>query len=187
MAHRRAARRLAEPPTGSRPSLTESALTQRLLALDVLAEVSRVAAYWPFGDEPPVTGTINALAARGVSVLLPLGVAGGDLDWALYSGPTTLTQGPWRFAEPASAPLGPPAIATVDAVIVPALAVDQGGARLGRGAGSYDRALARVPLGVPVIAVVYDDEVLADVPTEPHDRVVTHIVTPQRTIAVPCP
>jgi 5-formyltetrahydrofolate cyclo-ligase len=161
------------------------ALTARLLALDVLAQAERVAAYWPFGTEPSPVGAIEALAARGATVLLPVGLADGDLDWAPYAGPDGLTPGRWRFAEPGSAPLGPDSIATVDAVIAPALAVDGSGGRLGRGSGAYDRALARVRPGVPIIAIVYDEEVLDEVPMEAHDRRVTHVVTPRRTVVVP--
>jgi 5-formyltetrahydrofolate cyclo-ligase len=55
-------------------------------------------------------------------------------------------------------------------VLVPALAVDARGNRLGRGGGSYDRALARVGGQVPTIALLYDAELLAHVPAEPHDQ-----------------
>ena len=63
-------------------------------------------------------------------------------------------------------------------VVVPAVAVDRAGVRLGRGGGSYDRVLARVPPGVPVIALLYDGELCAALPAGPHDRRVTAVVTP---------
>jgi 5-formyltetrahydrofolate cyclo-ligase len=50
--------------------------------------------------------------------------------------------------------------------------------RLGRGGGSYDRALGRVPVGTFVCALLYDGEVLDDVPRGPHDRPVTAVATP---------
>ena len=61
---------------------------------------------------------------------------------------------------------------------MPALAVDRRGMRLGRGGGCYDRALGRVPRGTPVCALLHDGELLDEVPCEPHDRPVTHVVTP---------
>ncbi|MDQ1723822.1 MAG: 5-formyltetrahydrofolate cyclo-ligase [Frankiaceae bacterium] len=159
-------------------------LSDRLLALDVLAKARTVAAYWPFGSEPSPVPALEALHARGVTVLLPVGRANGDLDWAPYTGLDGLGAGAWRFAEPSAARVGADAIASVDAVIVPALAVDVRGQRLGRGSGFYDRSLSRVPAGVPIIAIVYDEEVLDEVPTEAHDRPVTVIVTPLRTVVV---
>jgi 5-formyltetrahydrofolate cyclo-ligase len=63
-----------------------------------------------------------------------------------------------------------------DVVLVPALAVDRDGHRLGRGRGYYDRALESVT--APVVAVVYDDDVIDDVPIEPHDRCVDGRLTP---------
>jgi 5-formyltetrahydrofolate cyclo-ligase len=74
--------------------------------------------------------------------------------------------------------LGPDAVATADVVLLPGLAVSTRGERLGRGGGSYDRALGRVPPGRPVLALLYDGELLPAVPAEPHDRPVTGVVTP---------
>ena len=63
-------------------------------------------------------------------------------------------------------------------VLVPGLAASVGGNRLGRGGGSYDRALARVGAGVPIGILLHEDETGLDVPIESHDRRVTHAVTP---------
>ncbi len=70
------------------------------------------------------------------------------------------------------------ALAGVDAVLAPGLAVDRRGIRLGRGAGYYDRALAAVT-GIPVAVLLHDGELVDDeLPAEPHDRSVTAVVTP---------
>jgi 5-formyltetrahydrofolate cyclo-ligase len=69
-------------------------------------------------------------------------------------------------------------VATADVVLVPALAVDRTGMRLGRGGGSYDRALGHVPVGTFVCALLYDGELLDRVPHDDHDRPVTAAVTP---------
>jgi 5-formyltetrahydrofolate cyclo-ligase len=74
---------------------------------------------------------------------------------------------------------GPATVARADIVIVPALAVDAAGNRLGRGGGSYDRALARVGGQVPTIALLYDGELRPSVPAEPHDRPVRAVASPQ--------
>jgi 5-formyltetrahydrofolate cyclo-ligase len=100
----------------------------------------------------------------------------GELDWARYDGP--LVAAGFGLLEPTGPRLGPEAVATADVVLVPALAVDRHGMRLGRGRGYYDRALGRVPVGTPVCALLHDGELLDAVPSEPHDRPVTAAVTP---------
>lgn len=80
--------------------------------------------------------------------------------------------------EPTEPPRGPNAIRAADVVLVPALAVDRTGLRLGRGGGSYDRALARVGSGILTVGLVYDDELVDSVPAEPHDQRLRAVVTP---------
>jgi 5-formyltetrahydrofolate cyclo-ligase len=74
------------------------------------------------------------------------------------------------------------AVARADLVLVPALAVDRGGVRLGRGGGSYDRALTRVGPGIPTIALLYDGELLDEVPADDHDQRVRLVARPSAGI-----
>jgi 5-formyltetrahydrofolate cyclo-ligase len=97
----------------------------------------------------------------------------------VYGGPPSLVPARRGLLEPVGPRLGPDAVATADVVLVPALAVGRDGVRLGRGGGSYDRALARVPVGTFVCALLYDEELLAEVPRADHDRAVTAVVTPR--------
>ena len=138
-----------------------------------------IAAYYSVGAEPGTHGLVYALWKRGSYVLLPLLRPDGDLDWASYEGPDSLVPGPRGLLEPGEPPRGPGAVARADVVLVPALAVDRAGNRLGRGGGSYDRALARVGPLVPLIALVYDAELLDHVPAEPHDVKVRAAVSPR--------
>jgi len=137
-----------------------------------------IAAYYSVGAEPDTRGLLFALWKRGSYVLLPLLRPDGDLDWASYEGPESLVPGPRGLLEPGEPPRGPGAVARADVVLAPALAVDRAGNRLGRGGGSYDRALARVGPLIPVIALLYDDELLGHVPAEPHDTPVRAAVRP---------
>jgi 5-formyltetrahydrofolate cyclo-ligase len=141
-----------------------------------------VAAYVSVGSEPGTRGLIFALWKRGAYVLLPLLRPDNDLDWASYEGPDSLVAGPRGLLQPAEPPRGVSAITSADLVVVPALAADRQGNRLGRGGGSYDRALARVGPAVPTIALLYDDELLAEVPAGARDQRVRAVAQPSQGI-----
>jgi 5-formyltetrahydrofolate cyclo-ligase len=121
-----------------------------------------VAAYVSTGGEPG-TGPLMSVLAEA-RVIVPVLLPDRDLDWAVAGNPDT--------------PLGIEAIADASLVLVPALAVDRSGNRLGRGGGSYDRALTRVRQGQPVLAVVHDEEVLEAIPVDRHDVSVDGALTP---------
>lgn len=154
------------------------ALRDTLLEMPEMGMAGTVAAYYSVGAEPDTRRLLYALWKRGTYVLLPLLLPDGDLDWASYEGPDSLVPGPHGLLEPGEPPRGPGAISRADIVLVPALAVDNAGNRLGRGGGSFDRALARVAPTIPVIALLYDDELVDELPAAPHDRPVTAVARP---------
>ncbi len=133
-----------------------------------------VAAYASVGTEPATDDLLAALRGAARTVLLPRLLADGDLDWAAYDG--DLRPGPRGLREPAGPALGPDAVAECVLVVVPALAVDRAGTRLGRGGGSYDRALARTT-GL-VVAALHAGELVDRLPVEPHDRPVHAVALP---------
>jgi 5-formyltetrahydrofolate cyclo-ligase len=155
------------------------AIRDALLDRPEIQMAGTVAAYYSVGAEPDTRGLIFALWKRGSYVLLPVLRPDGDLDWASYEGPDSLVPGPRGLREPGEPRRGVDAITRADAVLVPALAVDRTGRRLGRGGGSYDRALARVAPLIPLIALLYDDELLDYVPAAPHDIPVRATVAPR--------
>ena len=156
-----------------------AALTRFVLDLPEVQAARSAAAYISIGTEPPTADLVVALRSRGVRVLLPVLRDDLDLDWADYDGPGSIAQRSTRgLWEPSGSLLGVHAVSQVDVVVVPALSVDETGARLGRGGGSYDRALARVPANCPVVALLYDGELATALPSDPHDRQVTIVVTP---------
>jgi len=158
------------------------ALRDAVLELPQAQMAGTIAAYYSLASEPDTHGLVYALWKRGSYVLLPLLRPDADLDWASYEGPDSLRPGPRGLAEPAEPPRGMEAVTRADLVLVPALAVDRGGIRLGRGGGSYDRALARVGPGVPTIALVYDGELLDEVPADDHDQRVRLVARPSAGI-----
>ncbi len=150
----------------------------RALAAVVLPVSGTVCAYHPVGAEPGSGTLLDGLLTRGHRVLLPVVAADGPLDWAVYTG--ALRSGPFGLLEPDGALLGPGAIVGAALVLVPALAVDGTGVRLGRGGGHYDRSLPLAGDGVPLVAVVRDDELVDELPAEPHDVRMTGVLTPGR-------
>ncbi|MGV9337639.1 5-formyltetrahydrofolate cyclo-ligase [Streptomyces sp. NPDC003688] len=161
------------------------ALAGQALLLPELAAARTVAAYVSVGGEPGTRALLDTLRARGVRVLLPALLPDNDLDWAEYTGPGSLAPvrhgGRMELLEPSGPRLGPDAVASADAVLLPGLAVDARGMRLGRGGGSYDRVLARLESAgarPALVVLLYDTEVVARVPAEPHDRPVHAVVTP---------
>jgi len=157
-------------------------LRDSVLSLPEIQMAGTVAAYVSVGTEPQTRGLIFALWKRGTYVLLPLLLGDYDLDWASYEGPDSLAEGPRGLLEPTEPPRGVQAVTSADLVIVPALAVDSGGMRLGRGGGSYDRALARVGAAVPTMALIYDHELLDEVPAGDHDQPVRMVARPGQGI-----
>ncbi|MBF4766647.1 5-formyltetrahydrofolate cyclo-ligase [Nocardioides agariphilus] len=154
------------------------AIAEHVLATPEIGRTATITAYVSIGTEPGTTQLLESLVALGKRVILPVVLPGLDLDWSVYDGPTSLAPARMGLLEPVGPRLGVEAVATADLLLVPGLAASATGDRMGRGGGCYDRALARVPVGTPVWALLYDDEVGVDVPTEPHDRSVTGAVTP---------
>jgi 5-formyltetrahydrofolate cyclo-ligase len=157
-------------------------LRDAVLGLPEAQMAGTVAAYVSVGSEPATRSLIYAFWKRGAYVLLPLLRPDNDLDWASYEGPDSLAAGPRGLLEPTEPPRGTGAITSADLVIVPALAADRAGHRLGRGGGSYDRALARVGASVSTVALLYDDELLDEVPAGQHDQRVRLVGQPAQGI-----
>ncbi|MGW7261973.1 5-formyltetrahydrofolate cyclo-ligase [Streptomyces sp. NPDC054842] len=164
---------------------TGRALAARALELPELAHAGTVAAYGSVGSEPGTLALLDALRARRVRVLLPVLLPDNDLDWGAYTGEASLVSvrhgARMALLEPAGERLGPAAVTDADAVLLPGLAVDGRGMRLGRGGGSYDRVLARLERAgadPALVVLLYDTEVVERVPAEPHDRPVHAAVTP---------
>jgi 5-formyltetrahydrofolate cyclo-ligase len=167
------ARRLAR--TADDRSAATAAVTTALL--DGLAGASVVAAFAPDETEPGHGRLPAAYSRLGARILLPVvPEEGRALLWAVGTG--GLVPGRFGLLEPVGPRLGPTAIGTADVVVVPALMVARNGARLGRGGGYYDRALRHVRPGAVLVAVVFDDELLDELPVEAHDRQVHAVVTP---------
>ncbi|MFG2650988.1 5-formyltetrahydrofolate cyclo-ligase [Streptomyces sp. NPDC048436] len=160
-------------------------LADSAMELPELAGARTVAAYVSVGSEPGTRALLDALHARGARVLLPVLLPDNDLDWAPYEGEGSLARvqhpGKIQLLEPSGTRLGPDAVVAADVVLLPGLAVDERGMRLGRGGGSYDRVLARLGRSgadPALVVLLYDTEVVAHLPQEAHDKPVHAVVTP---------
>lgn len=167
-------------------SADADAIARVLLEQQEVRSARCVAAYVSMPGEPGTGPLRAALKARSIRILLPIVLEHGVLDWAYDEGP--LQPGRMRLGgdEPAGPRLGTAAIGLADVLIIPALAVDTLGSRLGQGSGYYDRALRLVDPSVMVIAVVFEEELLdaavEAVPFEAHDHPVHAVVTPYRCL-----
>ncbi|OBK17625.1 5-formyltetrahydrofolate cyclo-ligase [Mycobacterium asiaticum] len=156
----------------------------------LVAPHSTVCAYVPVGSEPGSLDMLDALLRRAGRVLLPIARTSVDdtplpLQWAEYR-PGGLVSAQWGLLEPAPPWLPGAALGDAGLALVPALAVDRRGVRLGRGRGFYDRSLAARDPRARLVAVVRDDELVDELPSEPHDVPMTHALTPGRgLIALP--
>lgn len=159
------------------------AIALHLLATPVIARASRVACYLSMPSEPGTGPALTALADHGVEVIVPISHDDHTLGWVVFDPAAPLVTTGLGIPEPDSTHLGPGALTRCDVVIVPALAVDHAGHRLGRGAGYYDRALNDVT--APVCAIVFTHELLPEVPHEPHDVPVQMAVTPAGLFRIP--
>ena len=167
------ARRRQRPPA----ERAAAAAAVAAALLHGLARARTFAAYVPEETEPGYGRLPAAYTQLGARVLLPVVPGGGrELVWAVDTG--RLAPGRFGLLEPVGPRLGATAVGTADVVVVPALAVSRDGVRLGRGGGYYDRALRHARPGAVLVAVVFDDEFLDEVPTEAHDHRVTAVVTP---------
>lgn len=168
-------------PTAERATETKSLQTQ-ISAL--AADAGTVCGYIPVGSEPGAAAgdsvpMLDGLSLAGVRVLVPIARTGMPMQWAEYRA-GVLVPAPFGLREPPPPWLAPESIAEASVILVPALAVDRRGVRLGRGAGFYDRALPMAAPSARLIAVVRDEEVVDELPAEPHDVPMTHALTPGR-------
>jgi 5-formyltetrahydrofolate cyclo-ligase len=162
-AHIRSARRALADATRT---AFDAALTSSALDLVRTSGALSVAAYMPLAFEPGGALLIPALASAVPRLLLPVLRDDLDLDWAAHDG--TFAEGRFGLVQPAGPRLGPDAVASVDLMLVPGLAMAPDGTRLGQGGGSYDRVLPQVT--APTIVLLYPGELLTSLPAEPHDQ-----------------
>lgn len=146
-----------------------------------------VTAYLAMPTEPDIDAAIAALHRAGHHVLVPR-IRGRELDWLRWTPDAEVASGPLGIRELTGQPITEQELEAIDLLLVPGLAVDHDGHRLGQGGGYYDRALGRFARrgdGGPVrTMVLFDDELIDHVPHEPHDQVMDLVLTPERLVSL---
>ena len=166
------ARLKALPPAARRES--DAALLKRFLALPQVKRASTLLLYHGMGTEPDTARLLAPLWEAGKGVALPRCLPGNQMEARLVQKDTVLVPHPWGMLEPGEdCPLLSPA--DIDLVLVPGLAFDRSGGRLGQGGGFYDRWLAGFS-GLTV-ALCREAVLLDQIPREKHDRPVDLVVT----------
>jgi len=155
--------------------------------LDELVErvgARSISCFLSIPTEPGTREFVAGAVARGIRVLLPITRADGLLDWAVATPDGDIAEGLFGLPEPVGEVLGPIAVNDVDLLVIPAAAVDRTGMRLGWGRGYFDKTIGSMERCPPVYAVVYDSEVVDEVPSDRLDQPVTGVVTPTQTLTL---
>lgn len=143
-----------------------------------------VLGFVPLPSEPDIWSALLAARRLGRAVYLPRwNAAAGLYQPALLPEHGRLATGPFGVPEPDAAAAGLE-IEQLDLILVPALAFDRFGRRLGRGRGFYDRLLAQASRARKW-GVGFDLQIVAEVPAEPHDVMLDLVVTPDRWVPHP--
>jgi 5-formyltetrahydrofolate cyclo-ligase len=161
-------------------------IVENLLALGPVASARAVALFWPIEDrrEVDLRALDAALRARGARVAYPaVDPESRDMAFRFVDEPAAMAERGLGFCEPpAEAPEAAPG--SIDVVVVPALAVDPSGQRLGYGAGFYDRTLPRFSPPAVAVSVAFDFQLLAELPVTSGDVPVSWVVTDARVLEV---
>ncbi|MCA1831685.1 MAG: 5-formyltetrahydrofolate cyclo-ligase [Actinomycetota bacterium] len=163
-------------PAGDRAGAAV-AVAAGVLGLREVAGAKTVLAFASFGPEIPTDPLLARLLDEGRAVLLPY-VEGDRLIAAAISSLDDLIPGYRGIREPALRERA----STADVVIVPGVAFDERGGRLGYGGGFYDRFLETIDPSVPIVGICFDAQIVTSVPREGHDRDVTVVVTERRVL-----
>lgn len=169
------------------PQQRESAAAGIRTQLDALVDrlgVTSMSCFLSTTTEPGTREFVAAAVERGIRVLLPVTRTDGLLDWAVATPDLDIAEGMFGLPEPVGQLIGPIAVNDVDLLVIPAAAVDRTGMRLGWGRGYYDKTIGSMDRCPPVYAVVFDSEVVGEVPRDLHDQPVTGVVTPTQTLVL---
>jgi 5-formyltetrahydrofolate cyclo-ligase len=151
---------------------------KRLLQLSLELEAKTVGVYLSFGSEPATDTFVVLAKSNGIQLAAPRTGPESSMEFGLLEGPSSSS--PLGFLQPVGDVIEP---GELDLIIAPALSIDRGGNRLGRGGGFFDRYLDEYE--GTVAAVVYDSEFVSELPVESHDKPVQYVITESQIQKLP--
>lgn len=156
------------------PELSEQ-ICRKVLALASWQEAGTLLLYYPLPDEVDVRPLIKVAFESGKRVLLPV-VSGEELELHLYEGEETLKEGAFGIMEPTGPSFAPENYDEIELALIPGMAFDKSGHRLGRGKGYYDRLLPKLTKA-KLTGICFPFQLLEEVPAEPHDIPVGEVIS----------
>jgi 5-formyltetrahydrofolate cyclo-ligase len=161
----------------------DAAIRQRLIRLPEFTDAKTILFYASFRSEVDTSEMIKISLSHGKQAVLPK-VDKENKKLKLYEikAMSELMQGYMGISEPSVSEEKLTGLDNIDLIIIPGAAFDVSGNRLGYGAGFYDRLLGGMKNKIPIIAPAYEEQVVDDIPSEPHDVKVSKIVTDKRVI-----
>ena len=163
--------------SGQLASDTANEFGSQLIKLCSQLGAKSVGIYLSFGSEPVTDAFVVAAKAAGISLSAPRTGPDSSMEFARLEGRSKSSE--LGFLQPIGEIVEPDEL---DLIIAPALSVDNFGNRLGRGGGFFDRCLEQFE--GPVAAVVFEAELVPELPSEAHDKAVHYVVTPTRIQAL---
>ncbi len=161
---------------------TTALITEHLKNLVAARGIKSLSCYLAGPTEPETRPFMTWAIEQGIRILLPVSRDDGLLDWAVANDTDEEIEGLHGLPEPTGELLGPIAINDVDLIITPASSVDKEGTRMGWGRGYFDKTLGSMDKRPPVYAVIFDDELVDELPREIHDQPVDGVITPSALI-----
>ena len=157
-----------------------SGFTQQILSL-CTPKISTVAAYLPMPGEPPIRPALSEMHRRGIEILVPVVEKKRQLSWVVWSPDMNHPLSSYGIEEPEGTRFGADRFLSADLHLIPALAYDRQGNRLGQGGGFYDTLLAQADTtSSAYVGVIFETDFQDAVPVDSHDAQLMHVVTEKR-------
>lgn len=153
--------------------LTEEAFPCEVQFIEELNPYKVILLYSALPDEVPTQALMDEMVKRGKTVLLPRVIDDTDMELRHYTGLHDLQTGAYGILEPTGELFTD--YDAIDAAIIPGMAFDADGHRLGRGKGYYDRFLSRVPY-IYKIGLCFSWQIVDCVPSDEHDIVMDKVI-----------
>lgn len=163
-----------------------SLIAGQLYEMSAYEKAERIMFFVSFGSEVATRSMVEEAINYGKTVLVPKAVPKTRelIPSKLFNWHDDLAPGAYGIPEPHQAALRPQSPSIIDLLIVPGVAFDLKGNRLGYGGGYYDRFFSLLREDVPLVALVFDCQIRVDLPVDEWDRRVDYIITEKRIIDV---